>query len=421
MKICKPIYFTIVVWGDVHVGYLLDYCLPSLLAPNNIPKLELGRKNKFIICTTQADWIRIKTHPVYKAFIEYINVVFIEIPPPPPGKSGCQHMAVGHKMATEMMWQDKVYGGIFTPDQVFADGCIAFLQETIKQGYDAVLTPASIRTRSDYLFEGFKEISKKNNMKDVNVNKYAFIVDSRSLVKLVRQSIHDNFLVYEWGKEYFGNFPVGTYFNVSNNNEFKGLVYYILSWAISLVDYGVIDFHDTSVLNENSTIDTSYFNRNFGHHENIYFVTHTDEFFSTSWAAPDEYCLPLTPRYRGKPEWIATFDRLSRLTLAYHSPVFDSFKRRHFSKAIIYSCSDSDEYFQQVVKKSKKLMNIVKSRMFYRFVQVYSFVKKILYLVVRLPAYFHIVIKMCLGNKAAKRRFNQLWKTDVVAFFRTQF
>ena len=278
MNINKPIYFNVVVWGEEHTGYLLNYCIPSLLAPNNIPKLVLGKQNKFILCTTKEDWIRIQNSEIYALFIQYIEVVFKEIPPPPPDKSGCQYMAVGHKIATDMMWQDKVYGSILTPDQVFADGCIEFLQETVKKGYDAVLTPACLRTRSDQLFAAFqKETFRQRGHHDP-----ALVISKRSLVKIIRQSIHDASLIYEWGQEYFVDFPVGTYISLYEGSEFKGFVYYILSWAISLVDYGIIKTHDTSMLHETATIDASYFHNNFGKQKNIYFVTTSDEFISTS-------------------------------------------------------------------------------------------------------------------------------------------
>lgn len=37
----RPFYFVVVFWGERFRSYLVDFCLPSLLSPHNIPALPL--------------------------------------------------------------------------------------------------------------------------------------------------------------------------------------------------------------------------------------------------------------------------------------------------------------------------------------------------------------------------------------------
>jgi hypothetical protein len=52
--------FMLVVWGERHRRYFSDYCLPSLLAPNNIPCIANKHESKFAIATTAEDWTAVR-------------------------------------------------------------------------------------------------------------------------------------------------------------------------------------------------------------------------------------------------------------------------------------------------------------------------------------------------------------------------
>ena len=74
-------HFMIVVWGDRYRHYFTDYCLPSLLAPNNIPNIINKDKSKFLIATTPEDWAELEKLAVFQLLRTYIEPVFLELPP----------------------------------------------------------------------------------------------------------------------------------------------------------------------------------------------------------------------------------------------------------------------------------------------------------------------------------------------------
>ena len=55
-ELARPFCFCVVVWGEQFRNYFLQYCLPSLLAPGNIPALAGERPAEYIIATTAEDW-----------------------------------------------------------------------------------------------------------------------------------------------------------------------------------------------------------------------------------------------------------------------------------------------------------------------------------------------------------------------------
>src|SRR5208282_1900176 len=106
----RPFYFICVLWGERFREYFLEYCLPSLLAPGNLPALSTRSPSKFLIATRPEDWAAIEATAVFRAVARYVTPVFIEIPPCPPERSGCQHMGTGHRLGCEMAYRDKAYG-----------------------------------------------------------------------------------------------------------------------------------------------------------------------------------------------------------------------------------------------------------------------------------------------------------------------
>ena len=43
----RPFLFSVVVWGENYTRQLIDYTIPTLLAPNNLPKLVERRRCEF--------------------------------------------------------------------------------------------------------------------------------------------------------------------------------------------------------------------------------------------------------------------------------------------------------------------------------------------------------------------------------------
>ena len=125
----RPFYFILVLWGARFRNYFLDLCLPTLLSPRNLPSLATRQRSKFLFCTRPEDWAAISAAPIFRLLERHVEPVYFEIPPCPPGVSGCVHMGIGHRRGCELAYEAKAYPFVLTPDSIFSDGTIAHLQE----------------------------------------------------------------------------------------------------------------------------------------------------------------------------------------------------------------------------------------------------------------------------------------------------
>src|SRR5207248_6642580 len=100
----RPFYFITVLWGERFRNYFLDLCLPTLLAPGNLPSLQTKQRSKFLICTRPEDWSALQTAPVFQLLSEHVEPVYVEIRACPPGVPGGVHMGTGHRRASELAY-----------------------------------------------------------------------------------------------------------------------------------------------------------------------------------------------------------------------------------------------------------------------------------------------------------------------------
>lgn len=62
----KAVKFLLPVWGYNYVRYFLEFCLPTLLAPGNVPAVVAALPSQFIILTSTEDAAYIRGHPAFK-------------------------------------------------------------------------------------------------------------------------------------------------------------------------------------------------------------------------------------------------------------------------------------------------------------------------------------------------------------------
>src|ERR1700730_16161534 len=64
MTQARPYYFMLTFWGEKYRDFFYSMCLPTLLAPNNLPVLKTRPGSKLIICTTKEDWAALSSRPL---------------------------------------------------------------------------------------------------------------------------------------------------------------------------------------------------------------------------------------------------------------------------------------------------------------------------------------------------------------------
>jgi hypothetical protein len=131
----------LVVRGERHRRYFSDYCLPSLLAPNNIPCIANKRDSKFAIATTREDWDALQELPVFGALREHIEPVLLELPPFSDTDPKMLVMSSGHKKLSNYAFAQRSFGINANPDTIFSDCMVRDLQESARNGIKMVVYP----------------------------------------------------------------------------------------------------------------------------------------------------------------------------------------------------------------------------------------------------------------------------------------
>ena len=78
----RPFCFMSQFWGQRYRDYFVDYCLPSLLAPDNLPRLRAEDGHCFLIATPSEDWEKIVNLPIMKKLRVFATPTLIETPAP---------------------------------------------------------------------------------------------------------------------------------------------------------------------------------------------------------------------------------------------------------------------------------------------------------------------------------------------------
>lgn len=346
----RPFYFNVVIWGARFRHYFLDFCLPSLLAPNNIPSLQNRGKNKFLICTTPEDWHAMVCTPIFKLLQGYVEPVFIHILAPTSFDPGYQHvhMGIGHKLATQMMYEDQAYAVILTPDFMLSDGSIAAIQRHAVAGKHVVLT-AALRFGEEPLLEHLAAMGLCDSAADLGAQGKPLAITGRQLVTAGLKSFHSETLRYEWDTAYFSNTPSACWWRVPGED---GIVLHSLSWGPLLLDYAAVGEHKTTAL-EHWTFDGDYVSGNFTDYERVYVVQDSDEIMQVSWAPIEDRRQPLAPeRVKALPilaEWV----KGAIVRNAVLSPKCDALKRSIFALPVRWHTRELDGDWGLIEEKAR--------------------------------------------------------------------
>ena len=347
----KPFYIINVIWGEAFRNYLLEYCLPSLLAPGNFPALRSGG-HRLLFATTLEDWRVIQASPVVQALSRYAEPTFLEIPYPEPGVSGCVHMGIGHKLATARCFEDGAVGTLLTPDCLVSDGALAKLEALVDAGNEVVLTPAIRFTEEDLFAEmragGYDRIGVSRAETGTPLT-----IPPREVVRMAVPSIHSQCRAFEFEAAFFGEeMPTAPFWRVPHDG---GIILHCLSWLAAALDYGAIREHSTTMLDETS-IDGDYVFRNFGHQPKIHASRDSDEMMIISWA-PREYCAkPMRPDPLRRNRFMLERINWRILKDAFNSEFFDDMKRGLFYEPARWHVHDIDEQWAPLEKRIARII-----------------------------------------------------------------
>lgn len=347
----RPFYFMLTVWGERFCSYLTDLCVPSLLAPGNVPALGPGM-HKFLVACPLEDWNRLVESPAIKKIARFLELVHLDIPLPPPGVSATIHMGVGHKKATQRCFDDRALGVALTPDLILSDGTVANLMAAARRG-DAVVLCAALRFAEEPLFEGLKRSGLLGDGYSRSGDSHALALSGRDMVRIGIPAFHSQTKSYYIDSPAFAEGAPAAIWKVPNA---CGIVIHSLTWAPLLMDYATVERHDTSALDE-WTMDGDYVEANFGGQAGIHVVDDSDEMMLISWAPSDDR--PIALRGGCLRRWLPPFcQRFNGIRLRHgvRTGRFDNLKRKLFVRPVRWHAEDLDDNWPGVEARAYQVV-----------------------------------------------------------------
>jgi hypothetical protein len=272
-----------------------------------------------LIATRPEDRAAIEATTILRAVARYVTPVFIEIPPCPPDRSGCQHMGIGHRITCDMAARDEAYGCVLTPDSMLSDGSVSRLQELARSGTQLVLA-AALRFGEEPFLAHLRDMSVLPG-ENRSASGAALTITGRQMVYAAVNGFHSETLAYEWDAPGVLAIVPAAWWRVPDED---GILLHSLSWAPLLVDYAAVPAHDTSTFDE-WTLDGDYVFRNAQGMKHIHVVQDSDEIFLASWGPLAE-----RPVNRLKVPFGQAVLAGMAFRQSFWSAIFDPLKRRIF-------------------------------------------------------------------------------------------
>jgi len=367
----RPFYFIVTFWGETYRDHFLRLCLPSMLSPGNIPALA-RHGNRFLISTSDEDWAAIQDDPAFKLMRQSIEPVFLPlryVPQPhlhdlvralrakrgdatadrdgEPVVSASEiltdeafaelreeanargetvdrygvnihAMSQGHKHAAQIAYADRAYGVFLAPDMVLSDGSVAALDRLASAGKQVVLAAAN-----RFTYGCVDELEHQGLM----MSGKPLVLAPRELVKTAFRHLHPETDGFEWCSPYFCDVPTSSFWRVPGDD---GALMHSFFWAPLLVDYAVIEQHDTSYLDIGGTTDGRYVALHFSNQDTIHVVTDSDEILLVSFTDESEYGYPVSTAWYKCWRPFANIYKALNLHLTLYGPMGDDLKRCYY-------------------------------------------------------------------------------------------
>jgi hypothetical protein len=347
----RPFHLIVVLWGERFRNYFLNYCLPSLMAPGNIPALATKTPSKFLIATRPEDWAAMEHAAIFRQMARYVEPHYIEIPPCPPGKSGCEHMGTGHKLACELAYREQAYAAVLTPDCMLADGGLERLQELALAGSEIVIT-AALRFGEEPLFANLRATGVRAEP-DLPGERDPLQIPCRELVNAAINAFHSHSASCEWGSSYFPQVTHCAWWRVPGED---GVLLHSLSWAPLLIDYRAFANHDTSAM-EDWSIDGDYLYKNVATADRIHVVQDSDELFLVSWAPVSDRQVRRYPLLQHK--LLGEFVWRMQFKAHFENSMFDPLKRKLFFEPVRWHSRPLNASWDAAERRAMQQINAV--------------------------------------------------------------
>lgn len=207
MKQFLGVHFFLCVWGQYHTDLLINYCLPTIMSPGNLPSLPDGTDKKLWLFTTPYDLTRIQSSPLYQ---NIKNMVQVEISLLEENSTSCPTKAVNRcyrSLLQNPQYNDEPIVWL-PPDVLWADGALSRLVACGFAGKKLVTVPY-LRVGGDNYLPVLASHPKVCSGGHISLS-------ARELVSMALPNIHPTWQVMTWNNAPFTSWPCQLYWNVGN-------------------------------------------------------------------------------------------------------------------------------------------------------------------------------------------------------------
>ena len=347
----RPFDFMVPFWGRRYREYWVDLSLPSLLATNNLPLLDVADGHRFLIATTEEDWHAICDLPIMARLRRYAVPVWIKIDLLPEGEDASGYDAYTNSVRLQNKAQKalvsaagarRCYGSLLFPDVLYSDGFVAALLRLAREGYQGALLPAMRQIEEDVLSEltarGYLPAGEKSSLTSRPLH-----VPQRVMADLAVRHLHPEMILYDQTRPTQRFIIPFRYWRLNG-----GLVLHSFYGCLPFIDYAAMP-EDHAACLEQGVLENVYASRNFSRFTRVHVVADSDEFAVVSltprevnWSPPDDFA-PLARWFPG----VARLVNIRHSMQAYAGVCQDAVRRNLFLTPVRWHRDNLDVHWRR--------------------------------------------------------------------------
>jgi hypothetical protein len=251
----------------------MNYCVPSLLAPGNLPLLAVADGHKFFFATTEEDWNAIERLPIIGRLALHMQPVHVSIDLP----RSSNYAAVIHReqsafrILLDAAYDRTALGCMLSPDHLVSDGFVEMLLQKVRDGCQLILCPSLRQVESETLGE-LAELGIISPDEQRSQTAASIVIPKRIAARLMVRHLHPELFSFEEGAP---GQPLRLPFRFWRSEE--GLILHTFYGTPVLIDFANVPLDHTSCLDDTHTFENTYIFRNFADCTKIHVVRDSDE------------------------------------------------------------------------------------------------------------------------------------------------
>jgi hypothetical protein len=353
----RPFCFLTQFWGQRYRNYFVDFCLPSMLAPGNLPLLQAADGHRFLIAAPKEDWVAIEHLPIMEKARKHVTPTLIETPAPSEAsyETVLRHQTYGLKRVLEAAYGYQSFGSAVWPDTILSDGVVAALLRFVEAGHHLVMQP-TIRLAEEGVLSDLAAMRMLPAEERCPSIAEAIVVPPRIVADLSIRHLHPDVAIFEEGHSCQPPCPPYRFWRVPNR---QGIILHVFSATPILMDFAVVPPDHAQCLEEWDW-ESVYIGRTFSHCGGLYVVSDSDEcgiLSITPTAISRASRLP-TNRFGG--HWmpkLALLHDLRESLAAYTRRQSDTARRDLFRASVCWHADDMDDVYLEVQKRIEQLIH----------------------------------------------------------------